>query len=81
MVDALPNVTVNRISGPNRYETAVEIANTVGAGAIGQFLGKRTVILASGTSYVDALAAGPISYRGVVGGTAAGPHPILLDHR
>ena len=78
MVDALPNVTVNRISGPNRYETAVEIANTVGAGAIGQFLGKRTVILASGTSFADALAAGPISYRGVVGGTAAGPHPILL---
>ena len=78
LVDALPNVTVNRISGPNRYETAVEIANTVGAGAIGQFLNKRTVILASGTSYVDALAAGPISYRGVVGGTNAGPHPILL---
>ncbi len=77
-VDALPNVTVNRISGPNRYETAVEIANTVGAGAIGQFLGKRTVILASGTSFADALAAGPISYRGVVGGTGAGPHPILL---
>lgn len=77
-VDALPNVTVNRISGPNRYETAVEIANTVGAGAIGQFLGKRTAILASGTSFADALAAGPISYRGVVGGTAAGPHPILL---
>ena len=77
-VDALPNVSVNRIAGANRYETAVQIANTVGAGAIGQFLGKRTAIIASGTSYVDALAAGPISYRGVVGGIGAGPHPILL---
>ena len=77
-VDALTNVSVNRISGPTRYDTAVEIANTVGAGAIGQFLGKRTAIIASGTSYVDALAAGPISYQGVVGGMGSGPHPILL---
>ena len=77
-VDALPNVSVNRIAGADRYETAVKIANAVGAGAIGQFLGKRTAIIASGTSYADALAAGPISYRGVVGGLNAGPHPILL---
>jgi putative cell wall-binding protein len=78
-VDALPGtVTVNRIAGANRYETAVAIANAVTAGAIGSFGGKRTVILASGTSYVDALAAGPISYRGVIGGINSGAHPILL---
>jgi putative cell wall-binding protein len=78
-VDALPgSVSVNRIAGANRYETAVAIANTVTGGAIGSFGGKRTAILASGTSYVDALAAGPISYRGVIGGINSGAHPILL---
>ena len=78
-VDALPGtVTVNRIAGANRYETAVKVAETITPGAIGSFLSKRTAIVASGTSFVDALAAGPISYRGVIGGAQAGPHPILL---
>jgi len=78
-VDALPGtVTVNRIAGANRYETAVDIANAVTPGAIGFFAGKRTVILASGTSFADALAAGPVAYRGVIGGTNSGAHPILL---
>ena len=59
-VDALPgSVTVNRIAGANRYDTAVAIANTVTAGAIGSFGGKRTVIIASGTSFVDATRCGP----------------------
>ena len=77
-VAAFSKVTVNRIDGLNRYETAAKIANTVGASAIGSFLGKRTVFIASGTSYVDALAAGPVSYAGVIGSASNGPHPILL---
>ena len=77
-VEAIFNVSVNRIEGLDRYETAVAIANAVGASSIGSFLGKRTVFVASGTSYVDALAAGPVSYAGVIGSASNGPHPILL---
>ena len=77
-VAAFSKVSVNRIAGLDRYETAAKIANTVGASAIGSYRGKRTVFVASGTSYVDALAAGPVSYAGVVGSASNGPHPILL---
>jgi Tol biopolymer transport system component/putative cell wall-binding protein len=42
--------TVERVAGPNRFATAVAIA--------GQLRGHDTVLLASGTNYPDALAAG-----------------------
>lgn len=46
-----------RLSGPTRYETAAAIARD------GWPTGARTVLLASGENWPDALAAGPLSYR------------------
>jgi putative cell wall-binding protein len=71
---------VHRISGPDRFFTAAAIAadggDRVGSlpdqtGAFDRSL--RTAIVALGTDFPDALAAGPLAY--------ANRHPILLTHR
>ena len=66
----LGNVTVERIGGATRYETAVKVAERVGTP--GRLCGtaRRTVFLATGTGYADALSASPLA--------ALGSHPILL---
>ena len=69
-------MAVVRIAGTNRYDTAAKVSAAMTPGAIGSFLGKKTAFLASGSSFADALAAGPLAYKGVVPGGA--PHPILL---
>jgi putative cell wall-binding protein len=54
-------MTVDRIAGNDRYETAGLIAQ--GGGAIGlDGSGRKTAVVASGTIFPDALAAGPIVF-------------------
>jgi putative cell wall-binding protein len=60
--------TVNRVGGANRYETAANIA-TAGEGATASNVG----LLASGTSTIDALAGGPVAFKG--------RHPLFLTTR
>lgn len=54
---------MNRIGGADRFATAAEIAELVEAAG-------NTVIVATGRTFPDALAMGPLAY--------AGPHPVLL---
>lgn len=73
-VAAISGVAVNRIADAgSAYDAAVEIAGLVGStpGSPGEVPGEgRTVLLATGENFADALAAGPLAYRG--------EHPILL---
>lgn len=72
VVDALEelDIATSRVSGADRYETAVLVANALGTpGDMGD-LG-RTAIVASGLDFADALVAGPFAARG--------RHPILLS--
>lgn len=73
-VVAINGVTVNRIADvATAAEAAVEIAGLVGwtPGSPGEIPGRgRTALLATGENFADALAAGPLAYRG--------EHPILL---
>lgn len=65
-----------RIAGRDRYETATFALGTTynfEASSPGTVDGKRTVIMASGESFADALAAGPLSY--------AADLPIVLTRR
>ena len=68
---------VSRIAGEDAYATAVEVANRVGSpdqGNPGTYLSQgRTTLIATGEVFADALAAGPMAYRG--------SHPLLLTHR
>lgn len=71
----LPGVDVERIAGSDAYSTAVEVAELVGSspGRPGTFARQgRTALLATGAKFPDALAAGPLAYRG--------QHPVLLSH-
>lgn len=58
---------VQRIGGPDRYDTSARVAETIGGAA--PFGGLNTVIVANGITFVDALASGPLAWLG---------HPILL---
>src|SRR5688500_9777541 len=51
-------LTVSRVAGDDRYETAGAIASEIGTA--GEVEDGATAILASGTSSADALAAGPL---------------------
>lgn len=64
---AADGYTVRRVAGANRYATAAVIA---ASGTVGELDGKRTVLLAGGADFPDALAAGPVAF--------AGRLPILL---
>ena len=71
-VDGLAGVNVDRIAGDDEYDTSVEVADEIGTpGEFGR--SGRTVLLATGEIFADALAAGPLAYRG--------EHPILLTQR
>ena len=56
------NLTVTRISGATRFDTAAAIDSTPAATTVGTFNGKKTAILATGNDFPDALFAGPLSY-------------------
>ena len=61
--DIFGDASVDRIAGDNRYETAIRVADEIGHGG-------GTVILASGTSFADAITVG--------GWAAENETPILL---
>jgi putative cell wall-binding protein len=62
---------VTRVYGNDRYSTAAAIATEVARVAgVGTLAGKRTVFVADGDSFPDALASGAIAFKG--------RHPILL---
>lgn len=62
---------VRRIQGPDRYATAAALAESVTAAGPGEpIAGQRMVLLASGTTFADALAAGPLA--------AGGRRPLVL---
>ena len=63
-------LSVTRSGGDTRYDTAALVAARIGDGGIGTFDGLRTAIIATGTSFPDALAASAPAF--------SGPHPILL---
>ncbi|WP_423916542.1 cell wall-binding repeat-containing protein [Candidatus Poriferisodalis sp.] len=72
-VERIRGTTVVRVAGSDVYDTAVTVAERVGprAGEPGNYRSAgRTVLLATGEVFADALAAGPLAYRG--------EHPILL---
>lgn len=72
-IEAISGIDVTRIDGADEYATAVEVAELVGPtpGSPGEIRGEgRTALLATGEAFADALAAGPLAYRG--------EHPILL---
>ena len=53
---------VQRIYGPDRYETAAEVARVLAAGEGVSF--SKTALIARGDSFPDALALSPLSFRG-----------------
>lgn len=63
-------LTVSRIGGADRFDTAALVARRIGADGIGAFDGLRTAFLATGATFPDALAASAPGFSGV--------HPILL---
>lgn len=72
-IDAISGVDTARIDGDDPYSVAVEVAKLVGPspGSPGEFPAEgRTALLATGEVFADALAAGPLAYRGM--------HPVLL---
>lgn len=66
------HATVSRLAGDDRYETAAEIATSVGAAAVGSVEDLQTAIIATGKDFADALAGGPLATGG------ADVLPILL---
>lgn len=54
---------VTRIGGPTRYSTSAAVAHAVAArpGGIGAVNSRRTVIIASGEDFADAMSAGPVA--------------------
>ena len=71
-VEAIRGVSAVRIAGSDVFSTAVAVADRVGprAGQPGSYRSEgRTVLLATSEVFADALAAGPLAYRG--------EHPVL----
>ena len=64
---------VQRHFGTDRYGTAAAAAAAAGSAGRLCGTGRSTAIIASGTSFADAMIAGPLSYRG--------RHPVLLTGR
>lgn len=52
---------VSRLAGEDRYETARKAAEILPGEAVGELAEGRTAIVATGESFADALAAGPVS--------------------
>lgn len=66
-------VTVSRVSGTNRYDTAAKIAAAIGAANIGSTGGGKAALIATGANFADALAGGALSAAG-----SGGVFPVLL---
>ena len=65
--------TVSRISGADRYATAVAVGDKIRSlTTVGSVVSKRTAVLVSGTGFADGLAAGGLAYLSKL--------PILLTN-
>ena len=78
-----PPLSVVRVAGADRYDTARLTAELAGSGAVGTTTldgpARRTAVVASGVGFADALAAGPLSYAGAGAGHGDGQgFPTLL---
>lgn len=81
-----PTLTVQRIGGADRYETAKLIAEFPGLGSAGTLDlngaatpgAAKTAIVASGENFPDALAGGPLANNGAVS-NGVGSLPLLLS--
>jgi putative cell wall-binding protein len=72
--DALAKkVTVSRISGTDRYDTAAKIAAAIGSANIGSTSSRRSALIATGKDFADALAGGALAAAG-----STGVLPVLL---
>lgn len=72
--DALAKqVSVSRIAGQDRYDTAARIGAAIGASNIGSSQSRRTALIATGLNFADALAGGALAAAG-----SSGVLPVLL---
>lgn len=55
--------TTVRLAGTTRYDTARDVATSLGRGGVGSVGGQRTAIVASGESFADALSGGPAAFK------------------
>jgi putative cell wall-binding protein len=73
--------TITRVSGGDRYATAANVAsnivNTAG-GSLAAVNGKKSVFLASGGSFADAVIAAPGAYAGPNNSASTAVVPIML---
>lgn len=67
---------IQRVFGPTRFETAVEVSKRIQT--VAYLAAKPTAIVVRGDSFADAVIAGPATF-GITGGI--GSHPILLVNR
>lgn len=67
---------IQRVFGPTRYETAVEVSKRIQT--IANLGARPTAIVVRGDSFADAVIAGPATF-GIAGGV--GSHPIFLVNR
>ena len=70
--------TITRISGADRYDTAAKVAQALTSANVAAVNGKKSVFLASGTSFADAVMAAPGAYSGPKNSLATAVVPILL---
>ena len=73
-----PASTISRVSGADRYATAAAVAQTIATGNIAAVNGLKSVFLASGTSFADAVIAAPGAYAGPNNSAATAVVPIML---
>ncbi|SVC49862.1 uncharacterized protein METZ01_LOCUS302716, partial [marine metagenome] len=73
-----PTATITRLSGADRYATAAKVAQTILTGNIAAVNGLKSVFLASGTSFADAVIAAPGAYAGPNNSAATAVVPIML---
>jgi putative cell wall-binding protein len=73
-----PLSTITRISGADRYDTAAKAAQAITAANVAAVNGKKSIFLASGTSFADAVMAAPAAYAGPSNSAATSVVPILL---
>jgi hypothetical protein len=79
------NISVQRIGGVDRYETARLVAENGGLGGAGTLAsggftgtGVKTAVVADGLNFPDALSTGPMAFAGSAAGNGAGGLPLLL---
>ena len=68
-------IPVQRVAGPDHYETALRVARLIGADAMLGAHG-RTVVVASGAEFADALVAGPLAARAGMPVLLTTPHAL-----